>query len=153
MNASLSDLQPVLAKQRPRCYRRRPFESMLPWLVLLLLLGLTFANFFLFPYAGFDFTYDEVVFVYSANPPGDHLEIGDRLIQAGSLEWEVYLDDPWQPAFPGYAPGDVLPLTINRDGRIIDLAWIFPGPTTAQIVDHFMELWWLGYVFWLGGAP
>jgi len=152
MNASLSDLQPVLAKQGSRFYRSRPFESMLPWLVLLLLLGLTFANFFLFPYAGFDFTYDEVVFVYSATPPGDHLEIGDRLSQAGSLEWEDYLDDPWQPAFPGYAPGDVLPLTINRDGRIIDVAWIFPGPTTAQIVDRFMELWWLGYVFWLAGT-
>ena len=112
MNASLSDLQPVLAKQGSRFYRSRPFESMLPWLVLLLLLGLTFANFFLFPYAGFDFTYDEVVFVYSATPPGDHLEIGDRLIH--DRQMGVHPRQSRHPVLTDPADGQ------DHRGRVLD---------------------------------
>jgi hypothetical protein len=72
-----------------RLHRFAFFQAWLPWLVLFLLGFLTLSGFVFFPYAGFDISYDKVVSVYSPDPPGDNLAIGDQIIQVGSLNWDA----------------------------------------------------------------
>ena len=125
-------------------------EQLLPWLVLLLLLIYTYLELFHAPYLGFDFnpTNGAVQEVYS---PASLLQAGDRLHAVDRLlfaEWAAALRIPLTRPVQ---PGDTLALQVYREAELINITWLITSPTWAEILARLINIWPLGYVFWLAG--
>jgi len=140
-------------------HSRRPdlarLESLLPLVAFTILGGFTYALFFHVPYAGIYFSPDGTLsrlYVTSAAPPDQTLQVGDQLIQVGSVAWADFTDDLRQPLFLGVKPGQVVPMVIQRDGNQLTISWTFPGPTAKEIWERLYSEWPLAYVFWLAGT-
>ena len=141
---------------KPSSYRLTLLESVLPWVILAGLGLATYAYFFQVPYAGFEFDFQEgggrVGVVYGSGSPAGRLKIGDRLIQVGAVSWSEFEHDLRKSFFVGAQRGQVLPLIVERDGQVLSIAWVFPGPDREQILSRLDKIWWLAYVFWLAGT-
>lgn len=137
-------------------YRLTLLEAVLPW-VLLAGLGITtYAYFFQIPYAGFEFDFQEgrgrVSNVFTSGSQAGDLRAGDRLVRIGALSWNEFEHDLSKSFFVGAAKGQIVPLTVERDGQLISIPWVYPGPDREQILSRLDRIWWLGYVFWLAGT-
>jgi signal transduction histidine kinase len=128
------------------------FRQSVALLVLLFLLVFTYAFFFEVPYAGFAFSQGRVVEVYVTPVAGAELQVGDQLLEIGSVTWSDFARDRRQTLFDGARPGDLVPLVIQRDEEILTLSWSFPGFDRRSFLDRLNSGWWLPYVFWLFGA-
>lgn len=126
-------------------------ERFAPWLVLVLLLALTYAYFFQAPYLGFRYSGNgEIIEVY---PPGSELRAGDQILSIDSITWEQFdadLTQGWLEQQAG--PGNGVPVRFTRDGREHEILWTLPGATTEEIFERINSQWWIGYVFWLAGT-
>jgi signal transduction histidine kinase len=124
----------------------------MPWMVLVILAGLTYSKFFLIPYAGFEFSQGKVFEVYAGQSGSNALQVGDRLIQVGPIRWEDFARDVRLTLFDGVAAGQEVKIIVERDGQEVSLDWTFPGPTRAQMLQRLNSQWWLAYVFWAAGT-
>lgn len=130
------------------------WERLVPWAVLGFLLVYTYGEIFYAPYIGFNFipSTGEITAVFVENPLGLNLQEGDLLWQVDSITWAEYRADIRQPLFANIEAGQVLSLVVERDSETLTIPWLVHGPTTWDILDRLMNLWWLAYIFWLGGT-
>lgn len=121
----------------------------LPLLVLLLLLFYTFAHFLVVPYAGFNFnpTTGEVVSIDIPDPVSD-LQVGDQLLQVGSVSWEQYDTNLNQPLIQNAEADTQIPITVLRNGTEQTVMWKIPGPNGQLVGLRFTTEWWIAFVFW-----
>ena len=136
--------------EHSRAHLRRLAETSLPWLVLAVLLALTYARFVVAPYAGFYFNPNsgEIMGIYIEQADQAGLQEGDLLLQVGPVTWETYASHLRQQFYEGVQPGDIVPIAVQRDGQPIQVDWVFPGPQPAEVIPRLTTLWWLAYIFW-----
>ncbi len=126
-------------------------ENVLPLVSLALLLTYTYAKFFRHTY-GIAWGGDGVVSAVYINEREPTLHEGDRLILVGSVPFSAFAQDLRQDLFGGAKLGDVVPIVVDRNGRITAVQWELPGPNAGEILDQFFSQWFLSYVFWLAGT-
>jgi hypothetical protein len=100
--------------------RRRPILAhLMSGFVFLLLALYTYGRFFVAPYVGFYFNPSnaEVVDIFVDTDPKQGIQMGDVLLQVGSVPWSEYETNKRQALFMGYQPGENVPLRIQRAGR------------------------------------
>lgn len=126
-------------------------ERFTPWLVLALLLLLSYAFFFQAPYLGFRYSGEgEIVEVY---PQQSDLRAGDQIVSIGPITWETFsadLTQGWLEA--GQGVGDDVVVRITRDGQEQEIVWTLPGATADEITQRINSQWWIGYILWLAGT-
>ena len=141
---------------KPGSYRLTFLEAVLPWVLLAGLGVTTYAYFFQIPYAGFEFDFQEgrgrVSNVFASSTQAGILQVGDRLVRIGALSWSEFEHDLSKSFFASARKGQVVPLTIERDGELLSIPWVYPGPDREQILSRLGRIWWLAYVFWLAGT-
>jgi two-component sensor histidine kinase len=129
-------------------------ELSLSILFLAILVPFTIGHFFVRPYMGFNLLAPNgvvsAVFVHPRNPPSP--EIGDQLIQVGSLTWNKFINSDTIVLFEGLRSGDVVPLTFLRSGEEIHIDWTLPGVSRVELLARLFSAWWIPYAFWLAGA-
>src|SRR5262245_26628967 len=119
-------------------------EYSIPWLVLGLLLIYTYAKFFEHPYAGFRAEPNgEVMFVFVPQNNQPALQADDQIIRIGDLSWVDFREDLGKRNFENARPGDVIPLTIMRNGQEVTIPWEFAGPNRGEINDLLVNEGWL----------
>ena len=125
-----------------------------PWFVLALLLRFTVGLFAEAPYAGFRYTPTggEIVELYDGPQDEGSLEVGDRLLQVGSVAWADFEDSYTLRLFADAQPGDVVNLRVQRGEEQLSIPWTFPGPTFSERLHRLNSEWWLPYVFWVAGV-
>lgn len=125
-----------------------------PWFVLALLLRFTVGLFAEAPYAGFRYTPTggEIVELYGGPHDEGSLQVGDRLLQVGSVAWADFEESYTQPLFPDTQPGDVVTLQVERGEQQLTIPWTFPGPTFSERLHRLNSEWWLPYVFWVAAV-
>jgi len=124
----------------------------LPWLVLVTLLAFTYAKFFGHSYGfRFDPATGEILLVF-VQQPEPTLMIGDQLVQVGSVRWDDFAADLRKTLFAGAKPGDVVSVLVEREGRIVEVPWYYPGFNLDEFRDQVVSEWWLAYFFWLAGT-
>jgi len=125
-------------------------EYLLPWVVLLILLMYTYVELIYAPYLGFNFVppTGEITAIFVTT---DRLQEGDLLKQVGSVTWNSYLENIRQPLFEPTQANEIIPLQIERNQQRLTVLWPVPGPTTWDVLDRLVNLWWLAYLFWLAG--
>jgi signal transduction histidine kinase len=121
--------------------------------VLALILFFTYVRFFEVPYFGFDFnpSTGEVLTIYVNAEPAAALQEGDVLKEIGGVSWEDYATDAWLVFFENAKDGEVVNVTVSRNGEKITIPWVFPGFNPEEFRGRFINLWWLGYIFWVFG--
>ncbi len=132
---------------------RRLAAASIPWVVLIILLALTYARFVVAPYAGyyFDPNSGDVTGIFTDQVIEDGLQKGDQLLQVGPVTWESYADNLRQGFYAGVQPGDIVPITVQREGERLVVDWVFPGPQSTEILARLGTTWWLAYIFWTCG--
>lgn len=130
----------------------RIIEQVIIWLVLAILLLYSYAKFFRHSY-GFrlEGTTGLVLIVFESQPEPT-LRENDRVVQIGSVPYSVFLSDLSMPFFEGYQPGDTVPLKIERDGRLMDISWVYPHDSREEFFDQLNSEWFMAYAFWLAGV-
>lgn len=128
-------------------------ERTLPWVVFVLLGWWTYIFFVHVPYVGFEFNpSDDLVTVVYDTRPDVALQVGDRLLQVGSITWQAFERDLRQPLFKDVQAGQIVPLRIQRGEQELSIRWVYLGFTPAQFWDRVNSEWWLAYLFWLAGT-
>lgn len=127
-------------------------SPLLPWLILVILLLYTYAD-IVAPYVGFDIIPDtgEIKQVFANHSTFDLAE-GDELVAVGDQQVSEIASDLRIELFEGVQTGEVLPLQLRRDRELISIEWPVPGPNTPEIVDRLVNVWWIGYLYWLAGT-
>jgi signal transduction histidine kinase len=129
-------------------------ELSLSIIFLAILVPYTIVQFFVRPYMGFDLLAPNgvvaAVYINPNNYPAPR--VGDELIQAGSLSWQEFNNSDTIVLFEGYRAGDIVPLTLLRDGEIIHINWTAPGTNRAELLARLFSAWWIPYLFWLAGT-
>lgn len=130
------------------------FELSLSIFVLGVLVPFTIVQFFVRPYIGFDvLAPNGVVSATYFNPLNRQApRVGDQIIQAGTITWNQFINSNTTIIFDGYRSGDVMPLTLLRNGKIIHLDWAIPGISREELLARLASAWWIPYAFWLAGA-
>jgi len=129
-------------------------EHVLAMFVLAILLAYSYARFFVLPYAGFEFgpSNGEVIQVFSQDVSDAGLQVGDQLLQVGSVRWEAFDADLRLTLIDDVAPGETLPMTIVRDGQEINVEWTIPERTQEELFERFQSVLSLAYLFWVAGV-
>jgi hypothetical protein len=128
-------------------------DFLFPFIVLILLVWFTYVFLVQVPYGGFYFipTNGEVLEVYVETNPMDLLQKGDFIESVNGISWDSYKQNATQEFFNGVQGGQVVEITINRKGEKFDISWPFPGFNLNEFSTRFVNIWWLGYIFWLFG--
>src|SRR5512143_486827 len=100
---------------RTKTLAKNFIEYALPWLTLLILLTYSYARFFRHPY-GIAWREDGIVTAVYINELEPTIHQGDRLLQVGNRPFETFRKDLRLDLFGRAREGDVLPVTIERDG-------------------------------------
>lgn len=124
--------------------------QLLPWLVLLLLFTYTYLELFYAPYLGFDFnpTNGVIQETYRDSSP---LRAGDRLHKIDDLLFADWAAALRLPLVGPVQPGDTLTLQFYRDDQLQSIAWAITPAAWAEILARLINIWPLGYLFWLAG--
>ena len=136
---------------KPTAQIKKITEYTLPWLVLAILLFFSYIDFFQHPF-GFDWLPDgsiDRIFVEQSTTPT--LMVGDRLVQVGSLTWDAFEADLRRTFFEGVKPGEITPVTVERNGQTLTIPWRLPGFNRGELVNELASEWFLAYFFWLAG--
>jgi signal transduction histidine kinase len=126
-------------------------EQVVPWLVLAILLTYSYAKFFRHSYGLRTEPSTGLVMAVFDKQPEPTLRVNDRIIQIGSVLWEDLQEDLSRSFFEGYDPGDIVPITVERDGQPINISWKYPAFNRAEFFDQLNSEWWIAYAFWLAG--
>ncbi len=124
-----------------------------------LLVGAFYAYRFLqtVPSLGFDFDNNWRVTALSPCPLGqpdcadDNLRLGDRLLRIGDLSYEAYLADRRLELMGDYGPGDVITITLERDGALNTIGLRLRQATLKEQVRSLIGFL-PALVFWLAGV-
>src|SRR6188472_2953123 len=100
-------------------------ERTLPWLVLVTLIAFSFAKFFHHPY-GFGWEPSGEIYTIFMEQAEPTLQVGDQLMQIGTLTWEQFRNDLRRTFFEGIEPGEVENITVRRGGQILIIPWRLP---------------------------
>ena len=130
----------------------RWFEPAISILVFIILFMFTYEVFFQIPYAGFEISNDNISVIFNKVPGSDALQVGDRLIKIGGVDFADFSRDLRVRLFENVTKGQVFPLVIERKGQTFSINWILPGPTREQTLERFNSQWWFPYVFWFAGT-
>ncbi|MFZ0547260.1 MAG: ATP-binding protein [Candidatus Promineifilaceae bacterium] len=131
---------------------RTSLESILSFVVLILLVFLTFAKFVSTPYAGFLYTNTgQVAEIYVVPESNPGLQLDDQLIDVGSVSWKDFESNSWQTLFTDVQSGGEVPLLVQRGDQTLTIPWTFSGPTLLEALQRLNSQWWLPFVFWLAG--
>lgn len=135
----------ALSRPRPR------FDALLSLAVLLWLVIYTGA-YLQSPYVGFRFDNSgHVTEVMEAAPATPGLHIADRLVQVGNVTWTAYKEQR-RAFFTGARPGQTVAIVVERDGQQVTVPWVMPAIRMAEIIGRIVNLWLLGFAFWLAGT-
>lgn len=139
--------------QRRMTSDRHLIDLFISFFVLGLLLWFTFVFLVRVPYAGFYFnpTNGQIVDVYVESNPTGLLKNGDVIRQIEDVSWEKYRSDVTQGFFDSIQKGQIVNISINRDGQVVTVRWPFPGFNDEEFKARFINIWWLGYIFWFFG--
>ena len=77
--------------------------------------------------------------------------VGDRLLQVGSLTWDAFHADLRKTFFEGVKPGEITPVTVERNGQTLTIPWRLPGFNRGELVNELASEWFLAYFFWAAG--
>ena len=80
------------------------------------------------------------------------LQLHDRLLSVGGVFFADYVADPGLIPFGGFQPGDVVPLTVLRDDRVLDVEWRVQSVALATIARYGIISLLLYGSFWLAGT-
>lgn len=129
-------------------------ELLLPVSVFFILVWYTYGLLFVAPYPGFSINNNNgrVVGIYSHSEQIPSLEKDDLLVQIGSISWESYKRDSRLVLFEGIQPGEVVEITVIRNGTKITIPWEFTGFDPAEFKTRFLNIWGLAFVFWFFGT-
>lgn len=131
----------------------RPTEILLSLAVLVLLLAYTYAIFYKAPYSGFEFnpSNGQVFQILVKANSGAAVQVGDVLEQIGPIRWSNYKADANQSFFEKTQPGEIVDITVVRNGVPLTVPWVFPGFNRQEFGSRFFNVWWLAYFFWFFG--
>lgn len=105
------------------------------------------------PYPGFSFNpsngrVDEIHTNVDTEPA---LHVGDRLVRVGDVTFDEYQRDARVIFFEGAKAGDLVEITVERDGQELDILWTFAGFDRDTFISRFFNIWWLAFAFWIAG--
>lgn len=128
------------------------FEILISIAVFFLLLIFTY-GFISAPYSGLYInpTTGILLDIYIAYKTGESLELGDQIYQVGDITLESYRKDRTIVLFENLEVGQSVDITINRNGKTFLVEWIYPGFNAPEFYSRLVNVWWLGYFFWLFG--
>lgn len=120
--------------------------------VFIFLLTYTYGILFFAPYPGFYFnpTNGEILEIYQPDPTV--LQVGDLIERIGSISLEDFHENRNLNIFQGIEPGQRIEIVITRKGESLAVDWFYPGFTWDEFVTHFVNIWWMAYVFWAIGT-
>lgn len=132
----------------------RVVDLLIPFVVLGCLLGYTYGIIFAAPYSGFYFNPSdgEIIEIYEEENVPPSLHPGDFIEKIGAVTWQEYRDNKNTSFFQGIRAGDVITITIRRDGDYVTVPWIYPGFNNTEFAKRFLNIWWLAFIFWIFGT-
>ena len=131
--------------------RKSILQLLVPWPVLTFLAVFTYASFMKVPHVGFDFSNQLILAIYAPFSP-DSLHMGDKLIIVDGVDIDAFYGDLNLGLLEDARPGDTISILVERDGDRHQVDWRVPGITQASLIDRFIGIWWLPYVFWAAGT-
>jgi hypothetical protein len=121
--------------------------------VLAVLLAYTYAFFFVLPYAGLYWEVGGLVTsLYQPPSKNSGLRLGDRILRIGDTSISDFDADLRLQVFAALAPGERVPIEIERQGQQLTIDWVFPGPNPREVQTRLLYIWWLPYLFWATGT-
>ena len=137
--------------------RRTVFlETLFALITLVWVVILTFLLLFVRPYSGFSYLANSGIVTRVIQPgqaeqslrPGDKiLAINGEHFKSAPSGWSF---DPLP--FASYQPGELIPLTVERAGRRIEVTHPFLGPNSQEFMERLNSQWLIPIFFWLAGA-
>lgn len=130
-------------------------EIFLSLFIFLALVSYTYALWVLDPYPGFSFNNSngQIIEIDTGAEQGvPTLQTGDIIKKIGAIPWEAYKKDARVLLFEGLQPGDIIEITVNRNGEDIVIPWKFMGFNQAVIAGRLVNIWFLSYAFWIVGV-
>lgn len=82
----------------------------------------------------------------------DALRRHDRLMRVGGTSFQDFISNPRTIPFEGYLPGDLVPLTVMRDGQTFEVEWQMRAVDTATILRSSIVSLLVYGSFWLAGS-
>lgn len=129
-------------------FLRPPIEYGIPILVLLTLFAYTYAYLFRSPYPGFSFNPGTgIVDVIFVPHQSGSLLTGDRLIKVDQIWITDFQQNKHTRLLANVQKGDLVPLIIERNGKQVQVEWVYPGRNPGEFQSRLFEVWWLGYIF------
>ena len=126
-------------------------EQVVPWLVLAVLLTYTYAKLFRHSYGFRIEPSTGVILAVFEQQPEPTLKENDLIIRVGSTSFEEFRANLNWSFFEEYKPGDTVPITVERHGQIMDIAWKYPAFNRLEFFDQLSSEWFVAYAFWLAG--
>jgi hypothetical protein len=130
---------------------RQFLEKIIPWLILVLLSVYSYAFFFQAPYPGFDLNRNEVAEIFVPTS-SESLQVGDQIVRVGIVSTKTFMANLRQTIFDAAEVGQNFSLIVERNGKSLQINWIYPGVTRIQVLQRLNSLWWLPFVFWIAGT-
>ncbi|MBI5964359.1 MAG: hypothetical protein HY863_12850 [Chloroflexi bacterium] len=129
-------------------------ELLLPISIFLILVWYTYGILFVASYPGFTFTNinGRVATIYSPSEQTPTLQKDDVLVQIGLVTWESYKGDARVLLFEGIQPGEIVQITVNRNGETLTIPWKFSGFDPTEFKTRFLNIWGLAFIFWFFGT-
>jgi signal transduction histidine kinase len=134
--------------------RWRIGEILIALFVFLIISSFTYALWILDPYPGFAFNSSNgrIVEIYPDSQQLPTLQVGDILVQVGNVTWEMYQTDARVLFFEGLQAGEIIEITVNRNGEEIVILWKFMGFDQNVFESRFINIWFLSFIFWFAGT-
>jgi signal transduction histidine kinase len=145
---------PITQKHALKNPKNLIFDVFIPAVVFIYLLIALSQYFFVRPYLGFLPVFDtgKILNIYTAPTEGPTVQRNDILLKVGEKPFaDDYIKNLDLVLFKGQKTGDVLPLLVERDGQQLQIDYIIPPITTAEILDRLVSQWFLPFLFWLAG--
>lgn len=129
-------------------------ELLLPISVFLILVWYTYGILFIAPYPGFTYNNSNgrVGTIYSPSEQTPTLQQDDILVQIGPVTWKSYKRDARVLLFEGIQPGEIVQITVIRNGETLTIPWKFSGFDPTEFKTRFLNIWGLAFIFWFFGT-
>lgn len=130
-------------------------EILISLFVFLIISSYTYALWVLDPYPGFAFNNNNgrIVEIYASKEQGPStLQIGDVIKKIGPISWETYQEDARVLLFEGVQPGEIIEITVERNGKDIVIPWKYVGFQQNVFEERLFNMWFLPFIFWFAGV-
>jgi len=130
-------------------------EILISLFVFLIISSYTYALLLLAPSPGFAYNISNghIAEIYAPLEQRETtLRINDVLVQIGPVSWEKYQTDGRVLLFEGVQVGDIIEITVERNGEVILIPWEFTGLTQNVLNSRLVNIWFLSFLFWFAGV-